>query len=103
MWFGYAGHLVSLWRANRPGRQLPCGLFLFSATCCNVLTVRHPPLAETGAIHLAIPLPVAAFAVLVLGERIGPAALGHDWRGLSRRARRRSAELGGDRVATGPA
>jgi len=84
IWLRYAGHVVfamatlrranvvSVWRANRPGLQLLRGLFLFSATCCNFVAVRHLQLAETGAINFAIPLLVAAFAVPVLGERIGP-------------------------------
>ena len=84
IWFRYAGHVVfamatlrranvvSVWRANRPGLQLLRGLFLFSATCCNFVAVRYLQLAETGAINFAIPLLVAAFAVPVLGERIGP-------------------------------
>jgi drug/metabolite transporter (DMT)-like permease len=84
IWFRYAGHVVfamatlrranvvSVWRANRPRLQLLRGLFLFSATCCNFVAVRYLQLAETGAINFTIPLLVAAFAVPVLGERIGP-------------------------------
>jgi drug/metabolite transporter (DMT)-like permease len=84
IWFRYAGHvvfamatlrranMVSVWRTNRPGRQLLRGFFLFSAICCNFVAVRYLQLAETGAINFMIPLLVAAFAVPVLGERVGP-------------------------------
>lgn len=84
IWFRYAGHVVfalatlrranavSVWRARRPRLQLLRGLFLFSATCCNFVAVRHLQLAETGAINFAIPLLVAVFAVPVLAERVGP-------------------------------
>ncbi len=83
IWFRYTGHVVfamatlqranvvSVWRSNRPLLQLWRALFLFSATCCNFVAVRHLQLDQTGAINFSIPILVAALAVPVLGERVG--------------------------------
>ena len=84
IWFRFAGHVllssltmrgadpVRLLRTPRWRLQLLRGLFLFGSTLCNFLAVRYLQLAETGAINFAIPLFVAALAVPVLGERVGP-------------------------------
>lgn len=84
VWFRYAGHvafslltlrrnsMISVWRTSRPRLQLLRALFLFGATCFNFVAVRHLQLAETGAVDFAIPILVAALAVPVLGERVGP-------------------------------
>jgi drug/metabolite transporter (DMT)-like permease len=83
MWLRFAGHVifsavtmrgldpVRLLRTPRWRLQLLRGLLLFGATLCNFTAVRYLQLAETGAINFAIPLLVAAFAVPVLGERVG--------------------------------
>ena len=83
IWFRYAGHVVfaslalrgvnarSVWRSARPRLQLLRGFFLFASTAFNFVAIRYLQLAEAGAINAAIPLLVAAFAVPLLGERIG--------------------------------
>ncbi len=84
VWFRFAGHVllssltmrgadpVRLFRTPRWRLQILRGLLLSGSTMCNFLALRHLQMAETGAINFAIPLVVAALAVPVLGERVGP-------------------------------
>ncbi|MFW5833286.1 MAG: DMT family transporter [Pseudomonadota bacterium] len=84
VWFRYMGQVVlsglmlgraspiDVWRCARPRLQILRGLLLFGATAFNFTAIRYLRLDETGAINFAIPLLVAAFAVPILGERVGP-------------------------------
>lgn len=87
VWARYIGHAgVALvfvwihwrqrpWRSARPRLQLVRGTLLLLGTSLNFLALRYLQLAETASIYFSTPLLVAALAVPILGERIGPRRL----------------------------
>ena len=84
VWARYVGHVVlaaaillpihgrSLLVSHRPGLQVLRSLFLFGATCTNFAALQFLQLAQTSSIQFSTPLMVAALAVPLLGERVGP-------------------------------
>ncbi|WP_340117195.1 DMT family transporter [Pelagibius sp. 7325] len=84
VWARYVGHVVlaaaillpihgrGLLVSQRPGLQILRSLFLFGATCSNFAALQFLQLAQTSSIQFSTPLMVAALAVPLLGERVGP-------------------------------
>ncbi|MGD1879898.1 MAG: DMT family transporter [Kiloniellaceae bacterium] len=84
VWARYVGHVVlaavillpihgrSLLVSHRPGLQILRSLFLFGATCTNFAALQFLQLAQTSSIQFSTPLMVAALAVPLLGEYVGP-------------------------------
>jgi len=84
VWARYVGHVVlaaavllpihgrGLLVSHRPGLQVLRSLFLFGATCSNFAALQFLQLAQTSSIQFSTPLMVAALAVPLLGERVGP-------------------------------
>jgi drug/metabolite transporter (DMT)-like permease len=87
VWARYVGHaglallLVWMhrrqrpWRSAHPWLQFTRGCLLLFGTSLNFLALRYLQLAETASIYFSTPLLVAALAVPILGERIGPRRL----------------------------
>lgn len=69
--FARAG-IVRQMRTARPGLQLTRSVLLLTATALFFTALRHLPLADAAAINFVAPLLVTAFAIPVLGERVGP-------------------------------
>ena len=84
VWMRFVMHLVlavfilRLWRnwprlaSRRPALQLGRGLFLLGTTVFNFMALQYLQLAETASIMFAGPIVVAALAVPLLGETVGP-------------------------------
>lgn len=87
VWVRYVGHAALAllfvwvhrrqqpWRSSRPLLQFVRGCLLLVGTSLNFLALRYLQLAETASIYFSTPLLVAALAVPLLGERIGPRRL----------------------------
>jgi drug/metabolite transporter (DMT)-like permease len=84
VWMRFVMHLVlaigflQLWRGfdrfrtRRPVLQIGRGLFLLGTTIFNFWALQYLQLAETASIMFAGPIVVAALAVPLLGEKVGP-------------------------------
>jgi drug/metabolite transporter (DMT)-like permease len=84
VWMRFVMHLVlavfflRVWQGfarfatKRPLLQISRGLFLLGTTVFNFLALQYLQLAETASIMFAGPIVVAALAVPLLGEKVGP-------------------------------